>query len=64
VSEWIRDRRLERCRRDLLDPALRHETILSIATRWGITSSAHFSRVYRQNYGRTPREERRRAVTG
>jgi AraC-like DNA-binding protein len=64
VSEWIRDRRLERCRRDLLDPALRHETILSIATRWGITSSAHFSRVYRQNYGHTPREERRRAVTG
>jgi AraC-like DNA-binding protein len=62
VSEWIRDRRLERCRRDLLDPALRHETILSIATRWGITSSAHFSRVYRASYGCTPREERRRAV--
>ncbi|MEA2180763.1 MAG: hypothetical protein QOG77_4060 [Solirubrobacteraceae bacterium] len=61
VSEWIRDRRLDRCRRDLLDPALRHETILSIATRWGITSSAHFSRVYRQSYGRTPREERRLA---
>jgi AraC-like DNA-binding protein len=63
VSEWIRDRRLERCRRDLLDPALRHETILSIATRWGLTSSAHFSRVYRAAYGRTPREERRRAVS-
>jgi AraC-like DNA-binding protein len=64
VSEWIRDRRLERCRRDLLDPALRHETILSIATRWGITSSAHFSRVYRAAYGRTPREERRAALSG
>ena len=62
VSEWIRDRRLERCRRDLRDPALRHETILSIATRWGISSPAHFSRAYRASYGRTPREERRLAL--
>jgi AraC-like DNA-binding protein len=64
VSEWIRDRRLERCRRDLRDPSLRHETILSIASRWGITSPAHFSRAYRACYGRTPREERRLVIGG
>jgi AraC-like DNA-binding protein len=64
VSEWIRDRRLECCRRDLRDPALRHETILSIATRWGLTSSAHFSRVYRATYGHTPREERQALLAG
>jgi AraC-like DNA-binding protein len=64
VSEWIRDRRLECARRDLRDPGLRHETILSIATRWGLTSSAHFSRVYRATYGRTPREERGLATLG
>jgi len=58
VSEWIRHRRLERCRRDLLDPALRHESILRIATRWGITSSAHFSRAYRARYGVAPSEDR------
>jgi AraC-like DNA-binding protein len=59
VSEWVRDRRMECARRDLRDPALRHETILSIATRWGLTSSAHFSRVYRATYGYSPRDERR-----
>ena len=58
VSEWIRDQRVERCRRDLRDPLLRHESILSIATRWGLPSSAHFSRVFRAAYGRSPREER------
>jgi AraC-like DNA-binding protein len=62
VSEWIRDQRLERCRRDLRDPLLRHESILSIASRWGLPSSAHFSRVFRAAYGRSPREERRLAL--
>jgi AraC-like DNA-binding protein len=62
VSEWIRDQRLERCRRDLRDPLLQHESILSIATRWGLPNSAHFSRVYRAAYGRSPREERRLAL--
>jgi AraC-like DNA-binding protein len=61
VSEWIRDQRVERCRRDLRDPLLRHESILSIATRWGLPNSAHFSRVFRSAYGHSPREERRRA---
>jgi AraC-like DNA-binding protein len=62
VSEWIRDQRVERCRRDLRDPLLRHESILSIATRWGLPNSAHFSRVFRSAYGHSPREERRRAL--
>jgi AraC-like DNA-binding protein len=61
VSEWIRDQRLERCRRELRDPLLRHESILNIATRWGLPNPAHFSRVYRAAYGRSPREERRAA---
>jgi AraC-like DNA-binding protein len=62
VSEWIRDQRVERCRRDLRDPLLQHESILSIATRWGLPNSAHFSRVYRGAFGRSPREERRLAL--
>jgi AraC-like DNA-binding protein len=61
VSEWIRDQRVERCRRDLRDPLLRHDSILSIATRWGLPNPAHFSRVYRTAYGHSPREERRMA---
>jgi AraC-like DNA-binding protein len=62
VSEFIRDQRVERCRRDLRDPLLQHESILSIATRWGLPNSAHFSRVFRAAYGHSPREERRRAL--
>jgi AraC-like DNA-binding protein len=44
VADWIRRRRLERCARDLLDPAHRTEPVGSIGARWGITSPAHFSR--------------------
>jgi AraC-like DNA-binding protein len=31
VSDWVRRRRLEACRRDLRDPALAHETISAVA---------------------------------
>jgi AraC-like DNA-binding protein len=59
VCEWIRATRLERCRRDLLDPALDHQTILSIASRWGLPGAQHFSRLFRTAYGCSPRELRR-----
>jgi AraC-like DNA-binding protein len=59
VSEWVRRARLERCRRDLADPALAGETILQIATRWGMPDPAHFSKVFRAVYGCSPREHRR-----
>jgi AraC-like DNA-binding protein len=58
VSEWIRRARLERCRRDLRDRALAGETILQIATRWGMPDPAHFSKVFRAAYGCSPREYR------
>ena len=46
VSEWIRMRRLEHCRRDLEDPALAGETVLAIASRWGLRNPGHFSRLF------------------
>ena len=58
VAETIRDRRLDRCRRDLADPALAGASILEIATRWGFVSPAHFSRTFRAAYGMSPREAR------
>jgi AraC-like DNA-binding protein len=65
VCQWIRASRLERCRRDLLDPTLAHQTILAIATRWGLPGPAHFSRLFRAAYGCSPSEFRRQAgVTG
>jgi AraC-like DNA-binding protein len=59
VCQWIRGARLERCRRDLLDPALRHQTILAIATRWGLPGPQHFSRLFRAAYECSPSELRR-----
>lgn len=58
VSRWIRERRLDRCRRDLSDPLLRHESVARIGTRWGFCDAAHFSRTFKEMYGRSPREYR------
>jgi AraC-like DNA-binding protein len=58
VAGWIRQRRLERCRRDLLDPALADWSVIAIAARWGLTDPAHFSRVFRAAYGLPPAEYR------
>lgn len=62
VCQWIRTSRLERCRRDLLDPALSHLTILAIASRWGLPGPQHFSRLFRAAHGCSPSELRRRSL--
>jgi AraC-like DNA-binding protein len=60
MSEWILSQRLDRCRRDLIDPRLRNHPIHHIAAQWGFTSAAHFSRVFRAAYGLSPRDYRDR----
>ncbi|MFE0812763.1 helix-turn-helix domain-containing protein [Streptomyces sp. NPDC058848] len=62
VAVWIRHQRLERARRDLADPALCHDTIHQIATRWGFTRAADFTRAFRTHYGMPPRDYRHRAL--
>jgi len=59
VCRWIRASRLERCRDDLRDPGLAHQTMLAIATRWGMPGAQQFSRAFRRAYGCSPREFRR-----
>ncbi|MEV6152022.1 helix-turn-helix domain-containing protein [Nonomuraea sp. NPDC052129] len=59
VAAWIRHRRLERCRKDLADVALRDTSVSVIAARWGLPDSAHFSRLFRHAYGLPPAEYRR-----
>jgi AraC-like DNA-binding protein len=61
VCDWIRTARLDRCRRDLLDPAFADKTIFAIAGRWGLPSAPQFSRMFRATYGCSPREFRRGA---
>lgn len=57
-AAWIRHRRLERCRLDLANPRLNARPIQAIATRWGFTDPAHFSRLFRATYGIPPQDYR------
>jgi AraC-like DNA-binding protein len=63
VAAWIRRRRLERCRRDLADPALAALAVSTVAAKWGIPDPAHFSRLFRGTYGLPPAEYRRSFLT-
>jgi AraC-like DNA-binding protein len=60
VGSWIRRRRLERCRRDLIDPALAGWSVSAIASRWGFGNPMHFSRAFRAEYGTAPSAYRSR----
>jgi AraC-like DNA-binding protein len=55
VTGWIRQRRLEACRRDLANTRLDAVTVATVGRRWGFDSPAHFSRLFRQAYGMSPR---------
>jgi AraC-like DNA-binding protein len=59
VGAWIRGRRLDRCRRDLADPALRGRPVSAVGARWGFVDATHFGRAFRSRYGVTPSEYRR-----
>jgi AraC-like DNA-binding protein len=63
VAAHIRTRRLERCRRDLADPAHRHRSVAAIAAAWGFPSLAHFTRLFRTTYGLPPAAYRGTAPT-
>ncbi|KXK63859.1 hypothetical protein AWW66_01405 [Micromonospora rosaria] len=59
VSGWIRQRRLERCRRDLVDPRLAHRPVSAVAARWGFRNNAHFTRLFTASVGMSPSAYRR-----
>jgi AraC-like DNA-binding protein len=58
ISQFIRERRLTRCYEDLLDPSSQHLLIGQISARWGFVDAGHFSRVFKQRYGQSPRQLR------
>lgn len=60
VAQWIRDRRLERCRETLAQPDWQGR-IIDLALQWGFNDPSHFSRAFRQRYGRAPRQARHSA---
>ena len=62
VGAWIRQRRLDRCRKDLADPAQSGLTVSAVGARWGLSDSAHFSRLFRAAFGVPPRDYRRMSL--
>jgi len=59
ASDHIWSRRLERARRDLVDPLRAHRTVTAIGYDVGFKDAAHFSRAFKARFGITPTEQRR-----
>lgn len=58
LGQWIRDQRLEACRAALADPAC-NRTVADVAYGWGFTDQAQFSRLFKAQFGVSPRDYRR-----
>jgi AraC-like DNA-binding protein len=59
VSEYIRRERLRACMIDLRNADFDRRSITEIAFSWGFNSAAHFSAVFRREFGLSPRDYRR-----
>jgi AraC family transcriptional activator of tynA and feaB len=62
IGYWIRRARLDRCATDLLDEALLSQNVTDIGFRWGFTDSAHFSRLFKAEFGESPRQYRQQRM--
>lgn len=58
VSAWIREQRLQKCRKSLQNPDTKERSITEIALDWGFSDLAHFSKLYKKRFGISPTEER------
>ena len=58
VCRYIQRARLKRSAEDLANPFFKHESITSIAYKWGFTDSAHFSRSFKRQYDQSPKDYR------
>jgi AraC family transcriptional regulator, positive regulator of tynA and feaB len=60
VAGLVRSERLARCMEDLQQP--NGGSVTDIAFRWGFCDAAHFSRVFKREFGATPSEVRQIAL--
>ncbi|CCD98084.1 helix-turn-helix domain-containing protein [Bradyrhizobium sp. STM 3809] len=61
-QRFVLAERLKQCRRDLAAPASAHRQISEIAFSWGFNDLSHFGRVFREQFGQSPREWRRSSL--
>ncbi|MGV9541489.1 AraC-like ligand-binding domain-containing protein [Nocardia beijingensis] len=61
VAGWIRRRRLEQCRRELAGTAA-IPSVAAVGRKWGFFDAAHFSRIFKAQFGISPGEFRRSAI--
>lgn len=59
VNRYLINRRLARCRDDLMGPLSAGHTVTEIAMNHGFKTVSHFSRCFTETYGQTPSEVRR-----
>jgi AraC family transcriptional activator of tynA and feaB len=58
MGEYVRVRRLEECRKDLMNPQHGEKSITDIAFSHGFSDAAHFSHSFRRQFGMSPRSVR------
>lgn len=63
VSSYILRRRIEECAHVLAGKTLNNKTITDIAFDWGFNNTAHFTRVFKQHVGQSPRDFRKQGAT-
>lgn len=64
VSRWVRERRLEHARRDLLSPGSAPRSVAQIAAAWGFSDASHFAKMFREKFGTTPAQYRHGMLAG
>lgn len=62
LERYVTERRLERCRGALEDPAQAHRSIGEVAFKWGFSDLSHFGRRFKARYCLSPTDFRRRAL--
>lgn len=64
ISNWIWQRRLERCRQDLSNPLLTGRSVSQIAFSYGFNDLSHFSHRFKAEFSITPSDFRREQIAG
>lgn len=62
VASYIRTRRLDALRSDLIDPRMKNQTVAELSEKRGFHSPSTLNRAFRQKFGCTPQEVRTRRV--